>query len=199
MPELPLVDRDDLDTAGQAAWDRISGARGDVPVSYRSMLHSPGAALGVADLGRYLRFESAVDPRAREIAVLVVNQRTGCDFGWVHHAILAREMGIPDGAIDELRSGGIPEGLSDTERLTARLAAETLDNGKADSATLTELRALVGPIQTVELVLAVGYYTMVAQYCLTMRLEVTPGSLDHLAGGSDVEHSRTATTGPGDQ
>ena len=186
MSRTPKFERADLDADGQAAWDGIAAARGGVPTSYRHLFASPRAATAVADLGGYLRFGSTVDPVARELAVLVVNNETGCDFGWFQHAVVAREMGVPDAVIDDLRAGRTPTGLSSTESLGVRAAQEITRTGSASADTVAALADTWGYGGATDFILAIGYYTMLAQYFLTMDLQIDPAELEHLSKGADV-------------
>lgn len=186
MARTPKLERAALDADGRQVWDSIASGRGGVPTSYRHLLASPGAAAAVAELGGYLRFGSAVDPRARELAVLVVNRETGCDFGWQQHVLLAAAMGISADTIKDLRDGVTPTGLTDAEALGVRTAQEICRNGSTSASTTTALQELWGVAGATDLVLAVGYYTMLAQYFLSMDLSVDPDELAHLTSGPDV-------------
>jgi 4-carboxymuconolactone decarboxylase len=190
MPRIPLVDRPSLDEAGQRIWDGIAGDRGDVPVSYRSLLNSPPLADAVARLGGYLRFESGLDPRVRELAVLTVNRELGCEVGRVHHAIIAEQMGIDRAVIDAVAEGSEPDGLAPAEQVGVRMAAETLRTGSVSAATFRRAVDTFGPEHTTDLVVAIGYYTMIGQYLLTLDLAVDAGALAHLARGRDVQAVR---------
>src|SRR6516162_2423086 len=71
---LPLPRREELDEAGQKAYDRgatpganIAGLQGPAGVQ----LYSPRTAPHLSAINRYLRFEAGISPRVREIAILV--------------------------------------------------------------------------------------------------------------------------------
>src|SRR5258708_259298 len=70
---LPLPKREDLDEAGQKAFDRgntpggtIAGLQGPAGIQ----LFSPKTAANVSALNRYLRFEAGFTPHVREVAIL---------------------------------------------------------------------------------------------------------------------------------
>lgn len=195
MSRIPKFARADLDEDGQALWDRIESARGGVPTSYRHLLASPQAASAVADLGAYLRFGSSVDPRSRELAVLVVNDATGCEFGWTQHVLVATAMGVGAETIAALRAGDIPAGLSAQELLAVRAAREIADRGAATADTVAALVETWGAAGATDFVLAIGYYTMLAQYFLSMDLQTTPDELGHLSMGGDVAAARELSEG----
>lgn len=195
MPNIPLLDREELDDDGKALWDDIVRARGTMVTSYRSLLNSPGATRGVSQLGEHLRYHSEHDDRARELAVLVVNRDTRCEFGWIQHAILAEKMGVSPEAIEVIRGGGIPDDVTPAERTSMVAAHEALSLGAVTPQTLRELYDHFGLRGGLEMVLAIGYYTMLAQYFLAMDLRVEPELLKTLDIGPKPADAGRADTG----
>jgi 4-carboxymuconolactone decarboxylase len=167
-----LMRRDQLAGEDQALWDTIAGARGHMPVSYQSFMNSPGAARAVSQLGSFLRFESGVATDVRETAVLVVNDRLDCPFGWVQHVPLALDAGVDQRAIDALAAGQLSEWLTTGQRLAAQMAEESVRAGQVTGPTLTRARAEFGVPHTIDLVLAIGYYSMLALYFRTFDLRL---------------------------
>jgi 4-carboxymuconolactone decarboxylase len=170
--EFGLVRRDELTGDDGALWDAIAGDRGHMPVSYQSLMHSPGAARAVSQLGSYLRFASAVPEDVREAAVLVVNARLDCPFGWVQHVPLARSAGVSQQAIDGLAAGSLTPELTAGQRLAALMAEQSVRDGQVTGATLAQAREEFGVAETIDLVLAIGYYSMLALYFRSLNLEL---------------------------
>jgi 4-carboxymuconolactone decarboxylase len=168
--EFGLVGRDRLEGSDLVLWDAIAGARGHMPVSYQSLMHSPGAARAVSQMGSYLRFESDVPEDVREAAVLVVNGRLDCPFGWVQHVPLALAAGVDQRAIDGLAAGELSPWLSPGQRIGALMAEESVAAGQVTVVTLASAREAFGVAQTIDLLLAIGYYSMMALYFRSLRL-----------------------------
>jgi 4-carboxymuconolactone decarboxylase len=164
--------REELTGEDTALWDSIAGARGHMPVSYQSLMNSPGAARAVSQMGTYLRFESAVAEDVREAAVLVVNARLDCPFGWIQHVPLALAAGVDQRAIDGLAAGQLTSWLTPGQRTAALMATESVQDGQAASATLASARDALGVAQTIDLLLAIGYYSMLALYFRSLDLEL---------------------------
>ena len=85
---LPLPKREDLDEAGQKAYDRgttpgatIAGLQGPSGIQ----LYSPKTAANAAALNRYLRFEAGFTPHVREVAILITAREMDSQFEWVAH------------------------------------------------------------------------------------------------------------------
>ena len=131
-----------------------------------------------------------MDPGRRELAVLVVNNETHCDFGWFQHVVIAEKMGVSAETIAVLRSGGTPQGLSAPEQLAVQTALEITRNGSATADTVAALVDTWGYGGATDFVVAVGYYTMLAQYFLSMDLQINDGELAHLTMGADVAAAR---------
>jgi 4-carboxymuconolactone decarboxylase len=143
-----------------------------MPVSYQSLMNSPGAARAVSQMGTYLRFESAVPEDVREAAVLVVNARLDCPFGWVQHVPLARASGVDQRAIDGLAAGQLSGWLTPGQRTAALMAEQSVQDGQVAAAILAEARAAFGVAQTIDLLLAIGYYSMLALYFRSLDLQL---------------------------
>jgi alkylhydroperoxidase family enzyme len=167
-----LKRRDELSGEDTVLWDSIAGARGHMPVSYQSLMNSPGAARAVSQMGSYLRFESAVAEDVREAAVLVVNARLDCPFGWVQHVPLALAAGVDQRAIDALADGQLSDWLSPGQRTAARMAEESVRDGKVTEATLAEAEDAFGAPPVIDLVLAIGYYSMLTLYFRSLDLQL---------------------------
>lgn len=169
-----LTRREDMTGQNAVLWDSIAGKRGHMPVSYQSLMNSPGAARAVSQMGTYLRFESGVPEDVREAAVLVVNARLGCPFGWVQHVPLAVAAGVDPRAVDGLAAGELPESLTPGQRTAALMAEQSVRDGQVATATLNAAQDAFGVEQTIDLLLAIGYYSMLAMYFRSMNLEL-PG------------------------
>src|SRR5262249_57111214 len=85
---LPLPKREDLDAAGQQAYDRatapgatIAGLQGPAGVQ----LFTPKIAAHMTAINRYLRFEAGFTPRVREIAILTTAREMDSQFESAAH------------------------------------------------------------------------------------------------------------------
>jgi len=62
----------------------------------RAVAHSPRLARLVAARGMYLRHESGLDARLRELAILQVGYSTGSAYEWAHHVDVALSFGVSE-------------------------------------------------------------------------------------------------------
>ena len=177
MARLPYVSRDDLPADKQGIYDRITEARasletgGEAPRIFRALLNSPDVADAVARLGEYLRFDSDFDPAAREIAILSTVKELDSPYQWTRHEPLARKAGVSEEVIQAIASGRTPMGIPAKDGVFAQAAKELVRDRKLNDRTFQAILHLLGPAQTVELIVIVGYYTMLAMAISALDLE----------------------------
>ena len=181
MARLPNMSRDDLPADKQPIYDRIAATRGGIgpqsglPNSFSALLNSPGAAEAVAGLGEYLRFRSSLDPIIREIAILATARELNSRYGWAHHEPVARQAGVRDEVIESIRIGRAPMGLPAKEGVFAQAARELAGRGALTDRTFQAVLHLLGPEQTVDLIVLIGYYAMLGRALDTLGVELEPG------------------------
>ena len=182
MARIPHISRDDVSPEKQPIFDRIAETRGTVPNVFGALLNSPDAAAAVAGLGEYLRYRSPLDPVVREIAVLSAARETNSEYEWAQHEPVARQVGVRDQVIESIRSGRAPMGLPAKEGVFAQVAKELVRNGTLSERTFQAVEHLLGPLQTVDLVVLVCYYTMIARLVNALGVELDEGLEASLGG-----------------
>jgi alkylhydroperoxidase family enzyme len=110
MARVPYLDAADLDEA-----DRPLLAR---PINlFRGLAHSPDRLARFHAIGDWIRHESEVDLRLRELAILQVGYLTRSHYEYAHHIRIGRDFGLSD---DDIR---LVLGLS-REEVVARRDAQ---------------------------------------------------------------------------
>lgn len=169
---LPMPDADAM-SEGQrkAAQALIDGPRKAVFGPFVPLLQSPVLMERIGSLGEYLRFDSALDARVRELVTCAVARHVGNQFEWVLHAAAAVKAGVDAGAIDALRLGRRAAPLAEDEQLALDLALELLQHHGVSEPTYAAAEARFGKTAVVELSALMGYFTMV---CWIMNAAHTP-------------------------
>ncbi len=175
MPRLPYKQRNDLPVDKQHIYDRIAQTRGSVPQVFQALLNSPGAASAVTSLGEYIRYKSNLDPVVRETAILTVAREMNSEYEWAQHEAIARQAGVRDQVIESIRIGKAPMGLPAKEGVFAQIAKELVRNGTASPLTFQAVDHLIGPEQTVDLIVLVGYYMMIGRIIASLGVEMDAG------------------------
>ena len=175
MAKLPLVTREQLPSEALPVYDRIGATRGSVLNVFRSLLNSPKAADAVAPLGEYLRYHSSIDPAARETAILSVARETGTKYEWAQHESEARRAGVSEAVIESIRSGRGPMGIPAKEGVFVQAARELVRDGTMTDRTFQAIEHLLGPEQTIDLIVLVGYYSLLGMVLKTLDVELDEG------------------------
>ena len=169
---MPLMPREAMSPAQREAADAIiAGPRKAVFGPFIPLLRSPQLMGRVGDVGAYLRFESTLDARIRELAICAAARHTANQFEWLMHAPLAVAAGVAQSTIDAVADGRQPRGMADDEAAALDLAFEVLRQHGCSDATYAAAVTLFGEQGVVELVSLVGYFVMV---CWVMNVARTP-------------------------
>ena len=193
MARLPYISREDLPPDKHNIYDRIAqtrggaGTPGEVPRAYQLLLNSPDAAGAVASLGEHVRFKSPLDPVIRETAILSTARQLNSQYEWAHHEPIARQVGVRDQVIESIRSGRAPMGLPAKEGVFAQAAKELVDKGSLTERTFQAILHLLGPEHTVDLIVLVGYYTMLGRTLDALGIELEAGMEPGLTGAAGSE------------
>ena len=175
MAKLPYVSREELSEDKLHIYDHISETRGNVLNIFRTLLNSPDAAEVVTAVGEYIRFKSLLDPIIREITILSVARETNAVYEWAQHEPIARSEGVSLSTIDAIRSGRAPMGIPAKEGIFAQAAREIVQKGEMTNRTYQAVEHLLGPVQTLDLVVLVGYYTLLANIMRPFAVEIEDG------------------------
>jgi len=159
---LPMPDAASMNEAQRAAAQAlIDGPRKGVYGPFLPLLRSPQLLDHVAKTGEYLRFESVLDARVRELVTAAVARHMSNQFEWLMHAPLAVKAGVAQVTIDALREGARPKQLPADEEAALDFMRELLATHGVCDATYAQALAHFGEQGVVELTTLVGYFAMV--------------------------------------
>lgn len=159
---LPLPAPDAMTDPQRAAAQALTnGPRKGVFGPFVPLLQSPVLMERIGSLGEYLRFESTLDPRVRELVTCAVARHVGNQFEWVVHAPAAVKAGVAAEAVEALRLGRRAAPLADDEQLALDLALELLRQHGVSEPTYAAAEAHFGRQGVVDLSALVGYFAMV--------------------------------------
>lgn len=97
-----------------------------------------------------------------ELLILCVAAQYQCLGEQQIHEPIAIKAGLSIQAIDSLRAGDVPVLLDDRQRLMYRIASELMQTHRISDQIYHKGIAAFGETGMVELVVVVGYYTLVA-------------------------------------
>jgi 4-carboxymuconolactone decarboxylase len=185
MPSrLPTLRYDDLDPEGRAVWDAIVGSRGAGLVNddgglvgpFNAFVHAPGVGQRLSSLGQVLRFQTSIERRLSEVAIITVAARWKAEFEWWAHARMAREHGVPGEVVDAIGRGEDPPFEADDERVVYTAARQLTTGGQLGQDAFAAAQRLLGQAGVVELVSLCGYYTLVSYLLNAFTVPLPPGA-----------------------
>src|SRR5262245_56044553 len=175
---LPLPRREDLDEAGQRAYDRgttpgatIAGLQGPAGVQ----LYSTRTAPHLQAINRYLRFEAGLSPRIREIAILTTAREMDSQFEWMAHEPEALKEGVPADVIDVIKHRRNTEGLDAADAVVIELGRQIWRDHKVAPATFAKAKEIFGPNKLIDLVLLMGNYAGTAALLTAVDMQLHAG------------------------
>jgi 4-carboxymuconolactone decarboxylase len=106
--------------------------------------------------------QGKLDKRLFEIMVLVVARHWSAQYEWFAHAKQALAAGVSPEVVEAIRHKRKPAFARDDERLVYDLVTEMNGTRTLSQSTYDRTVAAIGLDDTIELVTALGFYTMVA-------------------------------------
>jgi 4-carboxymuconolactone decarboxylase len=169
----PLAPAAMTEEQSSAAAELAAGPRGGVRGPFVALLRSPELMRRLQKVGEYLRYQSALERRLSELAMLIVARRLTQQFEWQVHYPLAIEAGLARESADALAQGARPKTLAEDEALVHEFCTELLNTHGVADATYDEAVKFLGERAVVDLVGLVGYFITVS---LVMNVAHTPGN-----------------------
>ena len=125
--------------------------------------------------GAYLRYDSNIDPRLRELVILLTARRWKQDYEWVTHESSAREAALSSATIDAIEIGTKPAALAADEAMVFELCAVLFDDGRVPDALYARAIGVLGDPGFIDVVSAVGYYSTLALIMNATRTALPAG------------------------
>jgi alkylhydroperoxidase family enzyme len=167
MARVPYLKKSDLAAADQDVLAR------DITL-HRALAHSPKGARAFLGLGRFIRHESRLDPRLRELAILQVGYLARSPYEYSHHIKIGREFGVSDADIRAMidETEGRASGLDAPAKLVLKAAREMTSELAVSDATFTALREFLDPERLVDLVMTIAFYCGVVRLLASLQIDV---------------------------
>ena len=152
-----------------------SGPRGGVRGPFPALLRSPELADRIRHLGDYIRFESALAPPLRELAILLVARFWSAHYEWHAHQQAALKAGMNPDIPEAIAQGRRPTSLSSDENLIYDFFSQLLTKKDVADATYEAAIERFGEKSVVELICTAGYYSFISLILNTNRTPVPEG------------------------
>ncbi len=158
---------------------------------------APRAARLHSALAMFIRHESRLDPRLREMAILQVGYSARCVYEYAHHIEIGREFGVSD---DDIRAvaddtAGRPTELDALTRAVLKAAREMTTGTAMSDETHAVLKQSLDNERLVELVLAISIYNSTVRVLESLKVDLEP-EYQRLSRGVSATGAMTAAKRP---
>jgi 4-carboxymuconolactone decarboxylase len=169
---LPLLDPATLSTAQKGTYERLDKTwfqwgkgvfEGKLPDGrligpFNPILFSPAISSSFLDLQETEQKQTSLSHRVREVVILAVGAVWKSSYNLYAHGAAARKVGISEDAIRTLTTGGLPDELSDQEKIAHRFARQLSAEHRVDAAIYSAAEHTFGQRGLVEITYLIGIY-----------------------------------------
>lgn len=138
--------------------------------AFRAMINNPSAAASVHRLLSTLLFHNKLSARARELVILRTGWRTRSEYEFCQHVRVARNLKLGEEEILGVRDPERCKAYSEVDRAVIRMADELHERAEVSPATWAVLEKAFKREELVELLLAAGFWRMIAGFLKTAKV-----------------------------
>jgi 4-carboxymuconolactone decarboxylase len=174
QPRLPIPAENELSPPQRALLESIrSGPRGrDVGIRgpFAVFLHAPAFGELTQKLGGHCRFQTGVEPRLSEFAILCTARFWRAQYEWYAHVPQAERAGVKPATIRDIHAGRLPKSAPADERAIYQFIRELYKTRRVGDRAYQRVHAILGDSATVELVGILGYYALISMILNIFRM-----------------------------
>jgi alkylhydroperoxidase family enzyme len=169
MARVPYLDLDKL--ALSPGNSKLMVRKGNI---YKAMANSPKGLAAFGTLASHIRFDSRLDQRLSELAILTVGYVTRQPYEWSHHVEIARRFGVKDEDIRALMDevDGRNSALEPLAKAVVRASKEMTEGLGVSEATFAALRQGLDTEVVVDLIVTIAFYNAVVRVLEALQIDV---------------------------
>jgi 4-carboxymuconolactone decarboxylase len=171
---LPRLTPETMTPRQRELADKIGGKRGKVGAPYQVWLYSPELCERVETLGAYHRWESSIAPKYRELCLMIPARFFDAQYSWNAHVDAALQAGVLPETLQAIAERRDPPFNNDEERLFYTFVMEVLENHFVQPETFEAARKAFGAQGIVDIIGAVGTFSMLAMLLNTFEVDLQP-------------------------
>src|SRR5262249_50382504 len=155
---LPKLTPETMTPRQRELHDKIAGKRGKVGAPYQVWLYSPELCERVESLGAYLRWDSAMPGKYRELCLLLAARAVDAQYAGNAHADAAITEGVRPDTLAAIAERRTPPVNDDEERIFFAFCSEVIERHYVKQETFDAARKAFGPQGIVDIVGALGTF-----------------------------------------
>lgn len=174
---LPAIPADQLTPEQKKVLDDIqSGPRGaGVRGPFNALLRSPQLCDLVQRVGAYVRYGTSLPQKLNELAICMAGRKWTAQYEFYAHRRLGIQAGLKPEILDAVAAGRRPDGMDADEAGVYDFATELLGTGQVSDAHYDAVKAKFGERGVMDLVGAVGYYSLVSMVLNVAQVPLPAG------------------------
>ncbi len=142
---------------------------------YRTVARHPKLAKRWLVFGSHVLGKSTLDARARELLILRTGWRCRSEYEWGQHVVIGKRAGLSDDEIKRIAQGPDAPAWEPFDAALLRAADELHDDSFISDATWQALSARYDERQMLDLIFAVGQYTLVCMALNSLGVQLEEG------------------------
>jgi 4-carboxymuconolactone decarboxylase len=176
---LPPVSRDALPESARPIFDEHADPGGWSHAGLRGpggvRLHSPGLAELWYPMGRYLRNETGLSRRVREVAILITAREHDSRFEWQQHEGVALKAGVPSATIEAVKHRTTLHDIDPGDALVVELGRQIFGERAVAADLFAAAKEAFGIPGLIDLVSIMGTYAATAAMLTLVDMQLPPG------------------------
>lgn len=150
---------------------RGAGLRGP----FNALMRSPELCDLVQRVGAYVRYKSSIPAPLNELAICMAGRKWTAQYEFYAHRKLGIDAGLNPAILDAVAAGRRPENMSADETIVHDFVTELLSTGSVSDARYEPAIKRFGENGVMDLVGAVGYYSLVSMVLNVAQVQLPPG------------------------
>jgi 4-carboxymuconolactone decarboxylase len=138
---------------------------------FNPALLNPAIAAPLLNLQFAEQVHTSLSARVRELVILAVGAVWQADYELYAHLAVARKAGLSEGAARTVATGGVPDDLSDDEKITLRLTQQLSTSHRVNGTLYREAETAFGARGLMDIAFLIGIYHSV---CATLTMFAIP-------------------------
>ena len=150
---------------------RGGGLRGP----FNALLRSPELCDLVQRVGAYVRYSSSIPADLNELAICMAGRKWTAQYEFYAHRKLGIDAGLPAAVLDAVANGTTPANMSADVALVYNFVSALLSTGSVPDAQYQPVVDRFGEPGVMDLVGAVGYYSLVSMVLNVADVQLPAG------------------------
>ena len=140
----------------------LSGPRTQIAGPMHTWFLNPNYGSLIEKVGAFCRYETSLEPRLSELAIILVARHWNADVEWFAHSQIAINSGVLQETVDAIQINERPSFIKEDEELIFDITKSILDTKGLTDELFKRAEDKIGKQSLLDLTAIIGYYCNVA-------------------------------------